>query len=119
MSCTGVRQPVIMVSRANDHAVADRFREVLEHFKVIDDISPLVSLVLKVTFGFIRTALSILSKVDFRIYPKCLGKIEQPSICALMESDLVRSLSEVALKFNLTRLDQGWNFCGHLYIKWH
>lgn len=108
-----------MVSRANDRAVADRFREVLEHFKVIDDISPLVSLVLKVTFGFIRTALSILSKVDFRIYPKCLGKIEQPSICALMESDLARSLSKVPLKFNLTRLDQGRNFCGHLYIKWH
>lgn len=28
-----------MVSRANDRAVADRFREVLEHFKVFDGIS--------------------------------------------------------------------------------
>lgn len=38
----------------------------------------IAALVLKVTFGFIKTALSILSKVYFRIYPTLLGEIEQP-----------------------------------------
>lgn len=81
--------------------------------------NPLVALVLKVTFGFIRTALSILSKVDFRIYPTLLDEIEQSTIDLLMESDLERSLSKVPLKFNLTRLDQRRDFSDHLYIKWH
>lgn len=111
MGCTGVRQPVMMVSRANDRAVADRFREMLEHFKVIDGISPLVALVLKITFGFIRTALSILSEMP--------GQDRATIHLPLMKSDLVRSLSKIPLKFNFTRVDQRRDFSGHLYIKWH
>ena len=71
MSCTGVRQPVIMVSRANDRAGADRFREVLEHFKVIDDTSPPCLLGFEGhfrfyqnrTFDFIESGLSDLSEM--------------------------------------------------------